>query len=408
MPDAASPESAPFLLPDLGEGMTEAEVVRWHVAVGDHVARDEIVVSVQTDKAEVELPAPVAGTVTALGAAVGDMVPVGGALLELRPDPGQAVVGSPVRAAPLPAAPGSGAAAPNQPTPATPATPAIPAAQAAPPVRKLAHQLGVDLTQVSGTGPNGRISEADVRAAASGAAGSEGARREPLRGIRRAMAHNMAEAWRAIPHITLFDEIDARPLIAAHLAAREQSRDTSLTLSAFFVRAAVIALESVPILNASFDDSTEDVVYHDKCHVGIAATTHDGLIVPVIHDAHRRDLYDLGREIARLTAAARAGRLPSDELRGATFTVTNFGTEGGRFATPIIRPPQAAVLGFGAIRVRPVVVGDDHGDAVVAAPALPVSLSADHRIVDGHDATGFIEAVLSMLRDPERLVVVAT
>src|SRR5712692_6144930 len=190
MPDAASPESAPFLLPDLGEGMTEAEVVRWHVAVGDHVARDEIVVSVQTDKAEVELPAPVAGTVTALGAAVGDMVPVGGALLELRPDPGQAVIGSPVRAAPLPAAPGSGAAAPNQPTPATPAAPAV---QAAPPVRKLAHQLGVDLTQVSGTGPNGRISEADVRAAASGAAGSEGARREPLRGLRRAMAHNMAE-----------------------------------------------------------------------------------------------------------------------------------------------------------------------------------------------------------------------
>ena len=136
-----------------------------------------------------------------------------------------------------------------------------------------------------------------------------------MRGIRRAMARNMAEAWRSIPHITLFDEIDARPLIAAHRAAREQSGDDSLTLTAFFVRAAVLALESVPMLNASFDAAAEEIVYHDECHVGIAASTDDGLTVPVIHDAQRRDLYDLGREIVRLTAAARAGGLPPDAPR---------------------------------------------------------------------------------------------
>ena len=405
MPDRDGPDATtPFLLPDLGEGMTEAEVVRWCVSVGDHVTRDEIVVSVQTDKAEVELPAPVAGTVTALGADVGDMVPVGGTLLELRADPGEAIVGTAVRGSSPTRGPDSGVSAPEV------SPPAASRAQAAPPVRKLARQLGLDLAQISGSGPNGRVTEADVRAAADSTAGGGsgggaiGGRREPLRGIRRAMARNMAHAWRSVPHITLFDEIDARPLVAAHRDARARSGDDSLTLTAFFVRAAVISLHSVPILNASLDDTAEEVVYHDECHVGIAASTDDGLTVPVIRDAHRRDLYDLGREIVRLTAAARAGGLPLDTLSGATFTVTNFGTEGGRFATPIVRPPQVAILGFGAIRVRPVVADDGEGDAVIAAPALPVSLSADHRIIDGHDATRFMEAVLRMLLEPEQLM----
>lgn len=378
-----------YLLPDLGEGMAEAEVVQWQVAVGDHVTRDQIVVHVQTDKAEVELPVPASGTVTALGAAVGDIVPVGAPLLELVPDDGRVLAGTPVRAAGPATRPAAPTASPRAPTPT--GRPA----QAAPPVRKLARELGIDLDDVTGTGPSGRVTAADLRAHRA----TDG-RREPVRGVRRAMARNMAAAWRAVPHITLFDEIDARPLLDAHVTARASADGDALTLTAFFVRAAVVALEAAPILNASFDADADEIVYHDACHIGIAVAGDDGLVVPVVHDAQTLDLFALGTEIAHLTDAGRAGHLSPEMIRGATFTVTNFGTEGGRFATPIVRPPQVAILGFGAVRVRPIV----DGDAVVAAPALPISLSADHRIIDGRDATRFIETIGALLADPAGLV----
>jgi pyruvate dehydrogenase E2 component (dihydrolipoamide acetyltransferase) len=389
------PEALPYLLPDLGEGMTEAELVQWRVAVGDHVTRDQIVAHVQTDKAEVELPVPASGTVVRLGAEVGDLVPVGAPLLELIPDEGTALGGTPVRGhQPTVLAPPDrrmgGRAAPEQ-------TGDGARPRAAPPVRKLARELGVDLAAVAATGPGGRVTAADVRAAASAPADEpvdDRARREPLRGVRRAMARNLAEAWRAVPHISLFDELDARPLLAAHAARR--ARDDGITLTAWFARAAVVALEAVPILNGSLDIEHDEIVVHDYVHLGVAVASDAGLVVPVVHDAHERDIVDLGHEIVRVTEAGRAGHLPPEMLRGATFTVTNFGTEGGRFATPIVIPPQVAILGFGAVRVRPVV----EGETVVAAPTLPVSLSADHRMVDGHDATAFLEHVLAQLRDP--------
>jgi pyruvate/2-oxoglutarate dehydrogenase complex dihydrolipoamide acyltransferase (E2) component len=385
------PDVLPYLLPDLGEGMTEAELVQWRVAVGDHVTRDQIVVHVQTDKAEVELPVPASGTVVRLGAEVGDLVPVGAPLLELIPDEGTALGGTPVR---------GGATAPARPvsTPSngdsgrpTASGPADARAQAAPPVRKLARELGVDLETVEGTGPEGRVTAADVRAATGDGPRD---RREPLRGVRRAMARNLAGAWREVPHISLFDELDARPLLAAHAELREH--DDRVTLTAWFARAAIAALDAFPILNASLDADRDELVLHGAVHLGIAVASADGLVVPVVHDADGRDVLDLGREIGRVTEAGRAGHLAPELLRGATFSITNFGTVGGRFATPIVRPPEVAILGFGAVRVRPVV----DGDAVVAAPTLPVSLSADHRVVDGHDATGFVEHVLATLRDP--------
>jgi pyruvate dehydrogenase E2 component (dihydrolipoamide acetyltransferase) len=270
-------------------------------------------------------------------------------------------------------------------------------------VRKLAKELGIDLATIAGSGPGGRVMAADVRGAtaATTAAAAPAApvdderdRREPLRGVRRAMARNLAAAWREVPHISLFDELDARPLLAAHTALR--ARADSVTLTAWFVRAAVVALEAFPILNASLDVGRDEIVFHGAVHVGVAVASDDGLVVPVVHDAHERDVVGLGREIVRVTEAGRAGHLPPEMLRGATFTVTNFGTAGGRFATPIVLPPQVAILGFGAVRVRPVV----DGDTVVAAPTLPVSLSADHRVIDGHDATAFFEHVLAQLRDP--------
>lgn len=394
------PDGLEYRLPDLGEGMSEAEVLRWNVAVGDHVTRDQIVVHVQTDKAEVELPVPAAGTITALGAAEGDMVPVGALLLELTPDDASLVTSA---AAPATSAAPAGSPAPEGGAHATVAG-AVP--QAAPPVRKLAKELGVDLTSVAGSGPGGRVTANDVRAAAGGAPASASAStpapavtgaRAPLRGIRRAMARNMAEAWRQVPHISLFDEIDARPLLAAYRAEREAHPD--LTLTAYFVRAAVVALHDVPVLNAGFDATAEEVLLHDECHMGIAAATEAGLVVPVLRDAHTLDVPALGARVNEITAAARGGHLTPELLDGATFTITNFGTEGGRFATPIVRPPQVGILGFGAAKVRPVV----DGDTVVAAPALPISLSADHRVVDGHDATTFLERVAELLQEPGEL-----
>jgi pyruvate/2-oxoglutarate dehydrogenase complex dihydrolipoamide acyltransferase (E2) component len=392
----------PYLLPDLGEGMTEAELVQWRVEVGDHVTRDQIVAHVQTDKAEVELPVPAAGTIVRLGAEVGDLVPVGAPLLELIPDEGTALGGTPVRGGqPSVSAPRRrgmhAGGAPRRDEEARPL--------AAPPVRKLARELGIDLGAVEGSGPGGRVMAADVRAATEPgvatppptAQSDEGDRREPLRGVRRAMARNLGAAWRDVPHISLFDELDARPLLAAHAALR--SRDDGITLTAWLARAAIVALETLPILNASLDGDRDEIVFHDAVHLGVAVASDDGLVVPVVRDAHERDVVDLGREIVRATEAGRAGHLPPELLRGATFTVTNFGTEGGRFATPIILPPQVAILGFGAVRVRPVV----DGNAVIAAPTLPVSLSADHRVIDGRDATAFLERVIALLRDPALL-----
>jgi pyruvate dehydrogenase E2 component (dihydrolipoamide acetyltransferase) len=372
------------------------------VAEGDHVVRDQIVAHVQTDKAEVELPVPAAGTILRLGADVGDLVPVGAPLLELDPDEGTSLGGTQVR---------GGGSADRGSTPAgrpTTSTPARSAGRptAAPPVRKLAKELGVDLDTVDGSGPDGRITAADVRAAAESPgidtaaaplAGDVGEWREPLRGVRRAMARNLAAAWRDVPHISLFDEIDARPLLAAHRELRAQ--DPHLTLTAFLLRAAIVALEAYPLLNASLDVERDEVVHRSAVHMGVAVAGAEGLVVPVVRDAQTRDLLDLGRQVVLVTEAGRAGHLAPELVRGATFTVTNFGTGGGRFATPIIRPPQVGILGFGAVRVRPVV----DGDAIVAAPALPVSLSADHRVVDGVTATAFLEHVLAGLRDPTSL-----
>ncbi|HXY93935.1 MAG TPA: dihydrolipoamide acetyltransferase family protein [Acidimicrobiia bacterium] len=380
------PDPTPYLLPDLGEGMAEAEIVRWEVGVGDHVARDQVVAVVQTDKAEVELPVPWAGVVTALGGAVGDVLEVGAPLLELEVASEDAAVPGP-----LTQVRGGGAARTR--------------VEAAPPVRKLASELGVDLARVAGSGPGGRITAADVRAAvdrggAPESGGGSSERRVPLRGIPRAMARNMAEAWRTVPHISLFDEIDARPLVDALRAARDLSGSDPLTLTAFFARASVLALEALPLLNASLDDDAGEIVYHDAIHIGLAVSTDDGLVVPVVHDAQSLGLLALGAEIHRVTAAARAGGLGPESLRGATFSITNFGTEGGRFATPIVRPPQVAILGCGAIRPQPVVDDDD----VVAAPALALSLSADHRVVDGYHATHFLDTIAALLREPLTLL----
>jgi pyruvate/2-oxoglutarate dehydrogenase complex dihydrolipoamide acyltransferase (E2) component len=427
-----------FRLPDIGEGLESGEIVAWLVKEGDEVARDQPIVEVQTDKALVELPSPVPGRVVSLAVQPGDIVPVGQLLLVL--DTG---------AAPASA---NGAPAATQATAATvPATPAerepAPAAsrpKAAPSVRKLALERGIDLSTVTGTGPGGRILAADLdRPTATGVqkapiarlpnAGTPGSGtgvqkgppervpnaalaqpdpgvqnppigqvsnaalgqmapgRHPLRGIRRVTAEAMKRSWSEIPHITAMDELDATALLDArrHL--------DGVSLPALFLAACARALRRFPLVNASL--AGDEIVVHEDCHIGVAVATDAGLIVPVVKDADRRSLPDLAQEIARLVTAARAGRADLADLQGGTFTVTNYGSLGGRYATPLIRPPEAAIMGFGAIRPRPFVVDG----AVVPRPTLPYCLSADHRLIDGDLATAFGEHVARLLTAPIRL-----
>ena len=395
-----------FALPDVGEGLEEGEVVSWLVAPGETVARDQPLVEVQTDKALVELPSPVAGQVVSLGFSPGDIVKVGQILVVLEDG-----------AAAAPVAPGRAEAAPAPPG----------RAKAAPAVRKLAVERGIDLAAISGSGPGGRILAADVEAAATaptgvpdrpvtavrnaglaelgGGAGGIGwmeAGRHPLRGIRRVTAEAMSRSWCEIPHLTTLDEIDATGLLAARRSLADAGID--VTVGALLVAAVARGLRRYPVLNASLEAGPEEgsgtIVVHPDVNVGLAVATADGLVVPVIRHADRRSLADLAAEVRRLTAAARNRKADLADLRGGTFTISNYGALGGRFATPIIRPPEVAIMGFGAIGPRPFVVDGE----VRARPTLPWSLSCDHRLIDGDVATAFGEHVLGLLADPVALL----
>jgi pyruvate/2-oxoglutarate dehydrogenase complex dihydrolipoamide acyltransferase (E2) component len=406
-----------FALPDVGEGLEEGEIVSWLVGPGDTVVRDQPLVEVQTDKALVELPSPVAGQVVSLAFAPGDIVKVGQTLVVLEDGHGDDT------------APASTAGRPK----------------AAPAVRKLAVDRGVDLSTVTGTGPDGRILAADVEAAAarppatgvrlppmapktnagweapdSGVhlpsperktnAGSPGGLgwmepgRHPLRGIRRLTAEAMRRSWSEIPHLTTLDEVDATGLLAARRRLADAGIDT--TIGALLVAAVARGLRRYPLLNASVELAPTDggsggsIVVHPDRNIGLAVATADGLVVPVIRNADQRRLGDLAAEVRRLTSAARDRRVDVADLRGGTFTISNYGAFGGRFATPIIRPPEVGIMGFGAIRPRPFVV--DGG--VEARPTLPWALSADHRLIDGDVATAFAEYVTGLLADPIALL----
>jgi len=393
-----------FALPDVGEGLEEGEIVSWLVGPGDAVVRDQPLVEVQTDKALVELPSPVAGQVVSLAFAAGDIVKVGQVLVVLE-DGGD----------PAPAS-GAASAASAAPEPRPPATGGRP--KAAPAVRKLALERGVDLAAVTGTGPGGRILASDVEAAATPAptgvpdppirvmtnAGSAGGLgwmepgRHPMRGLRRATAEAMTRSWSEIPHLTVLDEIDATGLLAARRRLAAAGIET--TVGALLVAAVARGLRRHPVLNASLEVAPEggggEIVVHPDCNIGLAVATADGLVVPVIRHADRRTLAQLGAEVLRLSAAARNRSVDVAELRGGTFTISNWGAIGGRYATPLIRPPEVGIMGFGAIRPRPFVVDD----RVEARPTLPWALSVDHRLIDGDVATAFTEYVTGLLADP--------
>jgi len=408
-----------FRLPDVGEGITEAEIVRWLVDEGAHVERDQPLVEIETDKAVVEVPSPVAGVITRHGGGDGDTLHVGDMLAVLEEAPTGAPP-APVQhaAAGVPAA-GDGPSPAGQPElrqrgPLRPlATPAV---------RKLARELGVDLAGVTGSGPGGRIIAEDLQQAhdrrpltalqaavapapeAREAAGrqigasDESEERVPLRCLRRRIAEAMAQSWRTIPHITGMDEVDVSALVALreqHQASVEAG-GVHLTYMPFIVKAVIAALKQHVIVNAVLDEQAEEIVYRHRHNIGIATATPDGLIVPVLHDADQKSLHELQDAISSLSEQARSRRIVLADLQGGTFTITNFGALGGWLGTPIIRPGESAILGVGRIQERPWVVDG----RIEARPILALSFSADHRLIDGDVATAFVRTVVGQLADP--------
>jgi len=402
-----------FRLPDIGEGLEEAEIVEWLVSPGDVVVRDQPLVEVLTDKASSELPSPVAGTVLRLGASEGDRLNVGEILIEL--DDGSAQVADDTEH--IPPVVSTPSAKPG-PTPSGP----VSRPKASPATRKLALEAGVDLDTVTGTGPGGRITTGDVQAVGTqpapprqvsssppvhtppGDLGQMPFGRHPLRGVRGVVARNMERSWAEIPHIHSMDEIDASLLVDFRQRLRGMDRPGASVVTALTVAAAAAAraLRRFPMVNACIEGSPgESIVVHDSVNLGIAVATNSGLVVPVVRDVDRLDLFALATAIADLAARGRDGALTAADLSGATFTITNYGSMGGRWATPIIPPGQAAILGLGAIAERPVVVDG----LVVARPTLPVVLGSDHRLIDGDLASAFKGSITADLLEPLNLLV---
>lgn len=371
-----------FKLPDLGEGLTEGEIARWLVSEGQEIAEDDPLVEIQTDKATVEIPSPYAGTVLRILVAEGEIAPVGAELV-LVGEPGEeSAVGGATSASNDELQGSHGSTTGLEQAGAPPSSDQLQAlpdrrVRATPLVRKVAQELGVDLGVVSGTGPGGRISEQDVRAAASGAVASEG-RREPLRGVRRVIAEHMTRAHHEVPSVTWVEECDFEDVHMPHLIA-------------IVMKACAESLVEFPELNARLEG--DEIVYLDRYDFGLAVQTDQGLVVPVVREVDTKPVEEVHAEVARVAEAARQGTLRADELRGSTFTVTSAGKLAGLFQTPIVNHPEVAILSIGRIEPRPVV---RDGEIVVRRTGT-VSLSFDHRVIDGARAAGFGLAVIARI-----------
>ncbi|MFN3815839.1 2-oxo acid dehydrogenase subunit E2 [Brevundimonas sp.] len=415
-----------FKLPDVGEGTAEAELVGWHVKVGDAVEEDQILAEVMTDKATVEITSPVAGTVAILHGEPGQALAVGGPLVSFAGEGGSSEPAAPV-AAPAPSAaksapaPEKAASKPRAPQPA-PARDAVsrqaqtPGVRplASPAVRQRARDMGVELQFVPGSGAGGRIEHGDLDAFLSGGsapaarssggslyAAAEGTTETRIIGLRRKIAEKMADSVRRIPHITYVEEIDVTALEAlrAHMNATKGKDQPKLNVLPFIARAIVVALRDQPTINSHYDDEGGILTSHAAVHLGIAAQTPNGLMVPVVRNAEARDPWDTATEIARVAGAAKDGSAKRDELSGSTITITSLGTLGGVVHTPIINHPEVAIVGPNKIAERVVVIDGQ----MVVRKMMNLSSSFDHRIVDGHDAAVFVQRIKGLLEHPATL-----
>jgi pyruvate dehydrogenase E2 component (dihydrolipoamide acetyltransferase) len=430
-----------FMLPDLGEGIAEAEVTAWLVAPGQHVSVHDPIVEVQTDKAVMELPAPVSGTVVAMVAEVGDIVKVGSPLVGFATDDGDpAQTASPTPQAgpardrePVSSVPHVEPPAPARSQPARPEPLPLPQTApeaadrrplAAPAVRQLARDLGVELADVAGTGTGGRILREDVEHAAlpstvqqapaeqsPEAAGDEDApvphvpeeiTRTPLRGLRRAIALKMSETHRVVPATSGMQEVDVTELAGylEQVAPIAREHGVRLTWTAFWALATIQAIQEFPQFNASIDEERQEILLHRKIHLGVAVATDDGLVVPVVRDASSLSLLELAAEIVRVSEAARARTATRAELTGSTFTITNFGSLGGYFATPMVNYPEICIVGFGRVEPRPAVIGGE----IAVRQMVPVSSTVDHRLIDGAVGAMFMASLRRRLERPQHLL----
>jgi len=428
-----------FKLPDLGEGIHEGEVLKVLVNVGDKVAEDQPILVVETDKAAVEIPSPFSGAVQAIRVRAGDLVRVGDELIVFGDgeEPEEVALAPAVKPAakePVEAAVTEPVAEHHGPVPASPAT------------RRLARELGVDLRQVRGTGPAGLVTGDDVRSAALGAEGPVGVSppepepafakgteaapptllrpstvavpplpdfarwgsvdRVPLRSVRRSTAKHMALAWSQIPHVNHQDWADVTELELLRQRHKEavEARGGKLTLTAFVLKAVVAALKTYPQFNTTLDTDREEIIYKRYYHLGVAADTERGLVVPVVRDVDRKSVTELALEMTALIGRAREGTLSLEELQGGTFTITNIGALGGTGFAPIVNYPEVAILGLGKAQLQPTVRGTLEEHEVVVRLRMPLVLAFDHRVADGAEAARFVNVVIEALESPEKLL----
>ncbi|WP_438448857.1 dihydrolipoamide acetyltransferase family protein [Gorillibacterium sp. sgz5001074] len=434
-----------YRFPELGEGLHEGEIVKWHIKTGDTVQEDQTIMEVQNDKAVVEVPSPVTGKVTEVKVPEGTVAHVGNvvAVFEVAGEvPAQGAAHGADSAESLE---GGGAAegGPAAPAPGGGGEQAVgaPAAGgdgrerrdilATPAVRKLARERGINLLRVTGSGRAGRITREDVEGYAPGtapaaeapaasapaeapapaavggapkpaAAGESAEERVPLKGVRKLIAQAMSKSVYTAPHVTVMDEADVSGLVAFRekIKPLAEKRGVKLTYLPFVIKAVVAALKMYPELNASIDDERGEIVYKKDYHVGIATDTDNGLLVPVIFQADRKSMWTIAAEIKDLAVRAREGKLAAHELKGSTFTITNIGSAGGMFFTPVINWPEVAILGTGRISEKPVV---KNGEVTVGS-LMALSLSFDHRLIDGATAQMAVNTIKQLLADPELLV----
>lgn len=411
-----------FKLPDVGEGIHEAEILNWLVEVDDTVEMDQPILEIQTDKAIVEIPSPVAGTVKEIRAETGTMANVGDVLIVFATDE----KGSKERPQTETAASTNGQQASSSSKASVGIAGPGQRVLAAPYVRKLALEMGIDLAEVPGSGPAGRVLPEDVKQfaeqqeqappapkpeaepepavpvpePAEPPAGQEITEEEPLQGLRRRIAERMEQAWQ-IPHVTSFEEVDATKLVALrqHLQPEVEQRGGRLTYLPFIVKATVQALKENSYLNASLDMENRKIRLYRYYHIGIATAVPDGLLVPVLRHADQLNLLQIAAELTRLSDQAQQRKLDLEELSGSTFTITNFGSFGAHQGTPIINPPEVAILGVGRIEEKPIAIEGE----VEVRPMLPIALSYDHRLIDGATAGQFLKRLKALLADPNLL-----
>ncbi len=426
-----------FKLPDIGEGVTEGEMVQWLVKAGDAVNQDQPLAEVMTDKATVEIPSPTKGTVKELKVKPGDVIKVGATMLVIETG-GAGATAAPAKEAPSSSAPAAKAAtaapAPAAKTSAAPANgsnghndvyPPVAASHvlASPGTRRLARESGVDINNLKGSGPIGRVTRDDVAKGGGGGLethssgtptkapgmsipraayqGPQGAveERVPMRGIRRKIAEKMQLSKHIIPHFSLMDEANVTSLVALRegLKAKAEKSGVKVTYLPFLMKAMIATMREFPKFNASIDDAAEEIVYKKYFNLGFAADTDNGLVVPVIKNADQKSILEISKEIVELSGKARANKLAPDDMKGGTISITNIGSIGGAFATPIINHPEVAILGMYKITDRLFLEKDGK---VGSVKVMNLSITADHRLIDGAEAARFLKAFIERLENP--------